>query len=249
MWKSVTENSTLQALSLVFFIAAILAPPRVDPTLVWGLALLLLVALGTAAYAPVEKQGLDCVLYQHPVPRNQLFLAKTGAAVAPALAVAGGVLVFWSQRAQSDVVTVLAYSAFAYGCAVLMTLTFERAVIALLATISLVWATLLIPLGVLAFMESVTNLDIGIRGVSVRFLPPGGSGAESSVVYFGLAVPSMLLAAGCIWAAWRMATDPAVLTGSPRYRLKSSGRLYAAVVAVTFVVTLLWWREPLAVIG
>ena len=45
-----------------------------------------------------------------------------------------------------------------------------------------------------------------------------------------------------------MATDPAVLTGSPRYRLRYSGRFYAAVAAVTFVVALIWWREPLAMI-
>jgi len=129
-----------------------------------------------------------------------------------------------------------------------MTLTFDRAVIALLATISLVTMTLMTPLGVLAFMDSVTGLDITMQGASVRFWAEGLSGTETTVEYLGLAVPSVLLAAGCMWAAWRMATDPAVLTGSPRYRLKLSGRFYARVVAVSFVVTLIWWREPLAMI-
>ena len=249
VWKSVTENSALQVLSLAFLLGALISPLDLDSTLVGGGALLLLVALGTASYSPVEKRGLDCVLYQHPVPRHHLFLAKTGAAALPVLAVAAGVLVFWGQRAPTEVVTVLAYSAFAYACAVLMTLTFERSVIALLATVSLVISTLLLPFGALAFLDSVADLDVGMRGVRVRFWPDGVSGAATAVEYLGLAVPSMLLAAGCMWAAWRMATDPAVLTGSPRYRLRASGRLYAAVAAVSFVVTILWWSEPLAVIG
>ena len=249
VWKSFTENATLQILSVAFLLGALLSPLDLDSTLVGGGALLLLVALGTASYSPVEKQGLDCVLYQHPVPRHHLFLAKIGAAVVPVLAVAAGVLVFWSWQTPSEVATVLAYSAFAYTCAALMTLTFDRSVIALLAAVSLVISTLLLPVGALAFMDSVADLDIGMRGIRVAFWADDVSGIPTSVEYLGLAVPSMLLAVGCIWAAWKMATDPAVLTGSPRYRLKASGRLYAAIAAVSFLVTLLSWSEPLALIG
>jgi len=249
VWKSVTENSTLQMLSLVFLLGAWVVPIDVDPSLVTTGALLLLVALGTASYAPVEKEGLDCVLYQHPVPRSHLFWAKIGAALLPIFAVAAGTMAFWSRQTPLDVFTVLAYSGFAYACGVLMTLTFERPVIALLATVSLVITTLLTPLGLIEFMADVADVDITGAGVSVLIRPNAATGGEWSVALLGLTIPAMLLAAGSLWAARRMATNPAVLTGTPGSRLRSFAGLYAVVVAVTFAVTLLSWRQPLALIG
>ena len=247
VWKSVTENSTLQVLSFVFLIGALLAPPDIDPLLAIGVGLLLLVALGTAAYAPVEKQGLDCVLYQHPVPRTQLFLAKTGAALVPVLAVWGGVVVLLDVQTAGEVTAVLAYAAFAYAGAVLMTITFERPIIAMLATICLLDMSLLLPIGLGSFMRRVAGIDFTIAGAMLQ-VSPSSPGGDRIVVVLGLAVPSMLLAVGSLWAARRMATDPAVLTGAPADRLRSFAGLYAVVVAVSAMATLLWWREPLAMI-
>jgi len=249
VWKSITENSALQMLSLVFLLGALVVPLDVDPSLVTGSALLLLVALGTASYSPVEKHGLDCLLYQHPVPRNHLFWTKTGAAVIPILAVTVGTLVFWSRQAPPDVVTVLAYTGFAYAGAVLMTLTFERPVVALLAAVSLVVMSLLTPLLLIEFMADVANVDITTAGVLVLLRPPGVPRSEVVVTFLGLAIPATLLATGCLWVAWRMATNAAVLTGSPGYRLRYFASRYSVIVAATYVVTLLSWRERLAVFG
>jgi ABC-type transport system involved in multi-copper enzyme maturation permease subunit len=249
VWKSITENSALQMLALVFLLGAFLAPLDVDLGLVTGGALLLLVALGTASYSPVEKQGIDCVLYQHPVPRHHLFWSKTGAAVAPLLAVTAGTLVFWSRQASPEVLTVLAYSGFAYACAVLMTLTFERPVIALLAAVSVVVTSLLIPLLLIEFMATVADVDITTAGVSVLHRPSGVPGGEAVVTILRLVIPAALLAAGSLWIAWRMANSAEVLTGTPRYRLRYFASRYSVIVAVTFVVTLLSWRERLAMIG
>ena len=249
VWKSITENSALQMLSLAFLLAALLVPIDVDASLVTGGALLLLVALGTASYSPVEKKGLDCVLYQHPVPRRHLFWAKTGASLLPLFAVATGALVFWNRQAPSDVVTVLAYSGFAYSCAVLMTLTFERPIIALLGAVCAIDFGLAPPIAYLAFQEPVRAVDITTAGITVVLRPSGVPGAEAVVTTLGLAIPATLLAAGCLWVAWRMANNAAVLTGSPRYRLKYFASRYSVIVAVTFVVTLLSWRERLGVFG
>ena len=249
VWKSITENGALQMMSLAFLLAALLVPLDVGADLVTGGALLLLVALGTASYSPVEKQGLDCVLYQHPVPRKHLFWAKTGAALVPLLAVSVGALVFLNRQAPSDVVTVLAYSGFAYSCAVLMTLTFERPIIALLAAVCAIDLGLAPPIGFLAFLEPVRDLGITTAGVTVVLRPSGVPGAEHVVTTLGLAIPATLLGAGCLWLAWRMANNAAVLTGSPRYRLKYFAGRYCAIVAVTFVVTLLSWREGLGLFG
>ena len=193
VWKSITENATLQVLSLTFLLTAFIVPGEVDAALVTGVALLLLVALGTASYSPVEKQGLDCVLYQHPVPRNHLFWAKTGAAVVPVLAVAAGTLIFWSREAPPDVVTALAYAGFAYTCAVLMALTFERPIIALLATVSVIVMSLLIPMIYFEFVQPVRNVEVTRFGVEVYFRPGGVPGAELSVVFLSLAVPAVVL--------------------------------------------------------
>ena len=236
VWKSITENSALQMLSLAFLLAALLVPLNVDASLVTGGALLLLVALGTASYSPVEKKGLDCVLYQHPVPRKHLFWAKTGASLLPLLAVATGALVFWNRQAPSDVVTVLAYSGFAYSCAVLMTLTFERPIIALLGAVCAIDFGLAPPIAYLAFLERVRAVDITSAGITVVLGPSGVPGAEVVVTTLGMAIPATLLAAGCLWVAWRMANNAAVLTGSPRYRLKYFASRYSVIVAVTFVV-------------
>lgn len=45
------------------------------------------------------------------------------------------------------------------------------------------------------------------------------------------------------------ANNAAVLTGSSRYRLKYFASRYSVIVAVTFVVTLLSWRERLGGFG
>jgi len=253
VWKSITENSTLQMLSLVFLLGEFIVPSGIDPALVIGGALLLLVALGTASYSPVEKQGLDCLLYQHPVPRNQLFWAKTGAAVVPILAVAAGTLVSWSRLMPPDIATVLAYSCFAYSCAVLMTLTLERPVIALLAAVSLVVMSLLIPILLIEFMANVANLDLAdlditVDGISVLIRQSGVPVAEWPVVFLGLAIPAILMAAGSLWIAWRMANSPAVLTETPAYRFSFVARNYTLLLAVSYAVTLLSWRERLALI-
>jgi hypothetical protein len=79
--------------------------------------------------------------------------------------------------------------------------------------------------------------------------PSGVPGAEPVVTTLGMAIPATLLAAGCLWVAWRMANNAAVLTGSPRYRLRYFASRYSVIVAVTFVVTLLSWRERLGVFG
>jgi ABC-type transport system involved in multi-copper enzyme maturation permease subunit len=249
VWKSITENSALQILSFAFLVVALLGPLEVDVSLVGTVGFLLLAALGTASYSPVEKEGLDCVLYQHPVPRHHLFWAKTGAAVLPVLAVASGTLVYWSRGAPVEVVTVLAYAGFAYACAVLMTLTFDRSIVALLAAVSLVIGSLLIPIGLLEFVDAVRNVEITGVGVEVFYRPGGDPGTEIVTVLFGLAVPATVFAAGCLWAARRMATRLEVITGAPGYRLRVFGRLYATIAAVSFVVTYLWWREPLGMIG
>jgi hypothetical protein len=249
VWKSITENSALQMMSLAFLLAALLVPLDVGADLVTGGALLLLVALGTASYSPVEKQGLDCVLYQHPVPRKHLFWAKTGAALVPLLAVSVGALVFLNRQAPSDVVTVLAYSGFAYSCAVLMTLTFERPIIALLAAVCGIFSGLAPLLGFLTFLERVWDVGITTAGVLVVLRPSGVPGAEPVVTTLGLAIPATLLAGGCLWLAWRMANNAAVLTGSPRYRLSYFASRYSLILAVAFVVTLLSWRERLGVFG
>ena len=249
VWKSITENSALQMMSLAFLLAALLVPLDVGADLVTGGALLLLVALGTASYSPVEKQGLDCVLYQHPVPRKHLFWAKTGAALVPLLAVSAGALVFLNRQAPSDVVTVLALSGFAYSCAVLMTLTFERPIIALLAAVCGIFLGLAPLFGFLTFLERVWDVGIANVGVTVVLRPSGAPGAEAVVTTLGLAIPATLLAAGCLWLAWRMANNAAVLTGSPRYRLSYFASRYSVILAVTCVVTLLSWRERLGVFG
>ena len=98
-------------------------------------------------------------------------------------------------------------------------------------------------------MESVRNVEITGMGVAVFFRPGGEPGAELSYVFLSLAVPAMVLAAGCLWAAWRMANNKAVLTGSAGYRLKYFAGLYTVIVAVAYVVTALSWRGPLSMIG
>lgn len=245
IWKSITENSALQMLSLAFLLAAFLVPQGADATLVTGGALLLLVALGTAAYSPVEKKGLDCVLYQHPVPRRQLFWAKLGAAILPILAVSVGTLVFWNRLAPTDFGMVVAYSAFAYSCAVLTTLTFERPVIALLGAVCAIDLGLSPPMFFLAFLERVRAVDITATGMLVVLGPSDGSASEPVVTTLGLGIPVTLLAGGSLWVAWRMANNPSVLTGSPRYRLGYFGLRYSVIVALTFVVTLLSWSGQL----
>lgn len=247
VWKSINENGALHLLALAFLAGAFLAPSGLDTALVSGGAVLLLGALGTASYAPEEKQGLHCLLYQHPVPRSQLFLAKTGAGVLPALAVSLALLVFLG-RPGSDILTLLAYAALAYGSAVLMTLTFERAVIALLAAVSLVTMTLLLPMLAIELRPRVADVDFAFGG-AVVMVRSGAAGGGPVLVTLGLTVPAILLAAGCLWAARRMAVDPGVLTGTPGDRIRSALRLYAGIVALTTVVTLVWWRQPLALIG
>jgi ABC-type transport system involved in multi-copper enzyme maturation permease subunit len=249
VWKSFTENSALQTLSFAFLAGALLVPIEVDVEFVATIGLLLIVALGTASYAPVEKRGLDCLLYQHPVPRHHVFWAKISAAVLPVLAVAVGTLVYWSRGAPVEIVTVLAYAGFAYTCAVLMTLTFERAIIALLAAVSLVIASLLLPIVSLEFVGGVGNVEITGVGVEVFVRPENQPGAEAAMVSLGLVWPALFLAVSCLALARWMATSAAVLTGSASYRLKVCGRLYAAIAVVSFVVTVLSWRGPLSVIG
>lgn len=46
-----------------------------------------------------------------------------------------------------------------------------------------------------------------------------------------------------------MATNAAVLTGTPRYRLSYFTRRYSVILVVTFVVTLLSWRGQLGLFG
>lgn len=107
---------------------------------------------GRAGRGPAA-QGLVCVVYQHPVPRNHLFWVKAGAAVVPLLAVAAGTLVFWRRDVPPDVTTALVYVGFAHTCAVLMALTLEVPIMALLASVRVVCTSLLVPMGFFGFKK------------------------------------------------------------------------------------------------
>ncbi len=238
VWKSIAENSLLQMLSVGFLVSALVAPSVVfDPMLVGVGGLLLVAALGTAAYAPLEKQGLHCVLYQHPVPRSHLFWAKTIAAIVPVLAVSAGAFLHWSRQAPMPFLTVLALAAFAYACAVLLTLTFHRQVTALLATLATVFLTVVWPILLAESWAPAT-------GVHFHWTLP--SAEEGFVLFMGASLPLALLAVGCHMASWRMATDRAVLTGSARYRLTYFSGLYSLVVGVSALLTVAVWGDLLS---
>ena len=226
IWKSIAENTLLQVACIVFLVAALVVPLEADSLLVTVGALILIAALGTAAYVPAEKQGLHCLLYQHPVPRSHLFWAKTVAAIVPVLAVSAGAFLLWSRQWPMPFLAALALGAFAYACAVFLTLTLHRQVNALLATAATVGMTVSFPLVILDYFQPAHGL------------PPG---EQTFDLLFGAAVPLALLAAGCLMAALRMATDRVVLTGSARYRLIYFAKLYAVIVGVSALVTIAGW--------
>jgi ABC-type transport system involved in multi-copper enzyme maturation permease subunit len=227
IWKSIAENTLLQVACIVFLAAALVVPLETDSWFVTVGALILIAALGTAAYVPAEKQGLHCLLYQHPVPRSQLFWAKTIAAIVPVLAVSVGAFLLWSRLDPMPFLTALALGAFAYACAVLLTLTLRRQVDSLLATAAIIAMTIAIPLVIRDYFQPAQ----GIPGEQIFGLLLGAAG------------PLALLAAGCLMAARRMATDRAVLTGSPRHRLAYFARVYFVIMAVSAVVTLAAWPD------
>lgn len=237
VWKSITANSLLQALCLVFLVTALFLRGDVDAWMVTAVGVILLAALGTAAYAPLEKEGLHCVLYQHPVPRLHLFWAQTIAAVAPVLAVSAATFLLWNRQWSVPFLLVLALGCFAYACAVLLTLAFPKQLTAMLATIAVVFTTFIWPIVILEFLSPNVIPQFAFITTDTIF----GSGNAGFIALQATALPVTLLAVGCFWAARRMATDRAVLTGSPRYRLTRFAGLYSVVFIVSALVTVAGW--------
>ncbi len=233
LWKSVTENTLLQAMCIAFLVVALIVP-QADSLAVTGVGLILIAALGTAAYDPVEKHGLHCVLYQHPVPRSQLFWAKTMAAIAPVLAVSAGAYVLWGRQSPMPFLTALALGSFAYACAVLLTLAFRRQLTAALATVVVVFLTLICPVLILELLMPHATSLLSIVS-SDEISGPGFIALQAT------AFPTALLAVGCLWAARRMATDRTVLTGSASYRLSYFAGIYAVIVSVSALLTMAAW--------
>lgn len=76
LWKSMRENLILYLLTTPVIFLCIMPTPS-DWLL--GLAIVggvLLAVLGINTYSPLEKEGTLCMLYHHPLPRRNIFLAK-----------------------------------------------------------------------------------------------------------------------------------------------------------------------------
>ena len=71
------------------------------------------------------------------------------AAIAPVLAVSAGAYVLWGRQSPMPFLTALALGSFAYACAVLLTLAFRRQLTAALATVVVVFLTLICPVLIL----------------------------------------------------------------------------------------------------
>lgn len=230
--KGLAENGMLQAACLLY-LAVALVLPTADFWAVGATGMVLVAALGAGAYPLVEKRGVDCVLHHHPVPMATLFWTKVGAALPGVLAVSLGIWLILSRQENLPFASVALLCAFLYLCGVLMALTVERPVTALLATGCVVATTVITPLTLgellaprwlLQHLPGLPSGDLGVPLLGAASLPLG------------------LLALGCLEAARRMATDRRTRTGSPRRRGLRFLALYVLVLGVTVVGTALGWR-------
>ena len=136
-----------------------------------------------------------------------------------------GAFLQWSRQVPVPFITVIVFGLFAYACAVLLTLTFHRPVVALLAAVAIVTMTVVFPLLWVELFAPTSGLS---------------AGDPTYEVFPGSTLPLALLAGGCLLAARRMSTDRAVLTGSTGYRQTYFSAFFSVAMGVAVLVA---WAE------
>jgi ABC-type transport system involved in multi-copper enzyme maturation permease subunit len=235
VWKGVVESAPLLALSVVFVGATLLASTETFVTMVG--AGILISALGAAAYTPGEKHGLHSVLYHHPVPRGHLFWAKVAVASLPVLAITAavaldgyvsGALAGPGRAAHLTpmLLLIVAFGVFAYGCSMLVALAIHRQSTAVLAAQCLVAGVAALPVALAVLLQPRSGLTFDAwMDASLRAASPA----------------TVVLAAGCLAAAWWMATNREALAAPAAVRVKWTGGLFAVALVVAAVVGAASW--------
>lgn len=220
VWKHIAQDGMLYIISIgLLFLAlvyGVLGPDFETLTrrelvaaqnsfpylLVAGTSILLPIALGANAYGLYDGQGLNCALYNHPISRTQLFVAKMTAAL-PILAVSFiGLLMTLGES--WPVITLSVWILFSYFSAIRMSLWLKSIVLIILSSVS--WCIFLAAM-VLVWMQATPE-----------FLFFGDFEPVNDYRIIA-AIPLALIALGTVVSAWHMATNRHFLAGSDRFKV------------------------------
>ena len=133
LWKGFAENGTLHVVCLLLLLATLvlsiasLESIRVGDSevgvIVAVMGVLLLAALSTNSYSILERKGLHCITYYHPITRDLFYLTKQAVAI-PAVLMVSVALALSIQESVPGVSIILT-SFFLYLVAVQTGLTFQ----------------------------------------------------------------------------------------------------------------------------
>lgn len=190
--------------------------PGYDPQiLVPLLSALFVCALGALSYSTIERDAQRCILYNHPVPRSQLFVAKQVAALPALLAVFASIML---TRQDLPVFSLGVICLLIYTHSVQFALVLHR-------------GTVIVLLGAM----TIIALLIGLVALWVTpaehymFFPGIVSDVDKTLI---ATVPLAFVTFGVLISTYNMATSRRFLAGSERYRLR-----YFLVTAVVTGIT------------
>lgn len=200
------------------------------------ITLVLSTMLGISTYCREEKAGISCVLYHHPASLNRIFWAKFCHGLVGALVLDFAFTALILETYVEDVgfswsgATFVALLALLpYCCGVLFTHTFA---LPLYATMAGIFSVPALGVGVYYLLFSQVDLVANITSEYTGYL---------SHVH----PPLVFLITGLILAAWRTATDRALLTAPTTHRLVYVMRLFVSVFAVVTIIEKTGWRDLL----
>lgn len=234
VWTQFAQNGLINLLTLLLFVAASLFGlfgPDIETldrasayalrnsiTVIClsGMALFLPIAAGANSYAANDGDGLDCIVYGHPVPRTELFLSKLLAA--SPVVVLSWFSVLFVIRNEFPAVSFAVFFLFAYLAAVHVSLWMRFPVMVIMATVT--WV-LLVFVAIAGWMEERT-WPWYFQG----FTP------EHDPALVGL-LPLSLITLGTFITSWHMASNRQFLSASKRYR----ERYNIATTCITLIAT------------
>ena len=237
VWKHVAQDGMLNGIAIGLFLAtglyALLGPDTssiASRLEVWeiqngipylfmvALALFLPVAAGAGAYSSMEGQGLDCVMYLHPVFRTQLFFSKIVAALPIMIISYFALLVTVGDR--WSWISLLVWVPFSYSIALHISLWIRSVVLIILAAVS--WAIFILSFTMIWMEETVEFLFFG------AWVPVND-------VQIVALLPLSLLTFGGIVSSWHMAINRKFLASSDAFKMRFNVVELAAVYAFTII--------------
>ncbi len=149
VWKSVSENLISHIMCVAVFAGTIVwvalgggveAQELIGSEVPYLGAVILILgyilvsALGSSAYSTEECDGLNCILYHHPIPRRQLLLAKVMAALPSFVLIAFSIAIAYPKM---PVVSVVIFTLLAFVIALGTKLYMVKPVPALLTSMTI----------------------------------------------------------------------------------------------------------------